>query len=499
MVWQGDQGSLLLHLWTEPVAWTIKFIWNEFPEMPSDPSALWMTESQTRLCFICLAPLTGIFIRCNECTSVDLCPACFAKGKEKNQHLNNHSYRVIRDDFSFFGDWTAREELNLLDQLSAHGPSNWTEVARRSKATPEECENHYYKWYLEDPVIALPQPRSPEQLYRPLPIIFKTGTHDPPRPVPGTVFHRDMAGYCASRGDFQIEVFQNAESDVASLQDECKLDEENMDEEDLELDRAFSTAVVEVYNDKLRERFRRKRIVQEHGLINFHRHLAARHRYDSTLTYRVCERLSVFAQVLKFRDYCCLFEGLHAHVELKQRIQQLQKLRHLGIKTVASAKIYTQLQARREKQMKRWKQFAANLHAAFPIYHQAQLVASSNGNILLAPAAHFPQQRRSAPPLDIVGLPGYDKLNEGERQLCSVSRLVPESYLQFRNILITECRNRKGIRLAQARTLIKIDVNKTRKIFDFLLGEKLIYFPAWFMAPLVIILYSRQKGRGDEQ
>jgi transcriptional adapter 2-alpha len=62
--------------------------------------------------------------------------------------------------------------------------------------------------------------------------------------------------------------------------------------------------------------------------------------------------------------------------------------------------------------------------------------------------------------------------------LCSVSRLVPESYMEFRNILIAECRNRKGIRLAQARTLIKIDVNKTRKIFDFLLEEKLIYFPA---------------------
>lgn len=441
--------------------------------------------SQTRVCFICQTPLTGIYIRCEECVRVDLCPTCFAKGKESNHHLNNHSYRVIRDDFYLFDNWTACEELSLLDQLSTHGPSNWTEVAKRSKASPEECANHYNKWYLEDPVEPLPRPKSPERLYRPQPIVYRTGTHDPPRPVPGSVYHRDMAGYCAARGDFQVEAFQNAEFDVASLQDETKPDlDEEIDQEASELERALAVAVVQVYNDKLRERFRKKRIVQEHGLINFHRHLAARYRYDSTLTHRICERLSVFSQVFKFQDHCSLFEGLHGHVELRQRIQQLQRYRHLGIKTLASAKIYTQLQARREKHMKQWKQFSANLHVAFPVQQQhQQLVASallqgSNGNILVSPAVPFPQQRRSAPPLDIVGLPGYDKLNEGERQLCSVSRLVPESYMEFRNILIAECRNRKGIRLAQARTLIKIDVNKTRKIFDFLLEEKLIYFPA---------------------
>jgi hypothetical protein len=81
------------------------------------------------------------------------------------------------------------------------------------------------------------------------------------------------------------------ELDVGSLQDETKPDsDEKIDQETLELERALAIAVVKVYNDKLRERFRRKRIVQEHGLINFHLHLAARYRYDSTLTHHVCER-----------------------------------------------------------------------------------------------------------------------------------------------------------------------------------------------------------------
>jgi len=53
-------------------------------------------------------------------------------------------------------------------------------------------------------------------------------------------------------------------------------------------------------------------------------------------------------------------------------------------------------------------------------------------------------------------------------------RLVPESYLEFKNVLVNECRKQGQLRLAQARMLIKIDVNKTRKIYDFLVSEHFI-------------------------
>lgn len=413
-----------------------------------------------------------------------MCPPCFAKGKESSPHLNSHCYRVISDDFCLFDDWTAQEELMLLEQLDTHGPSYWSEVAKKLKHGPSECEEHYNRFYLEDPVEPLPRPPSPEQLYRPAPYPHIVGSHDPPRPKPDTSFLRDLAGYNAARGDFQVEAFNSAEFDVASIQDEnwlvlpeVSIDEEEQDQEDIELSKALVVAVVEIYNNKLRERTRRKRIIQEHGLINYHRHLAARYRYDMLLTTRVTSQLSPFAQLVKGRAFCQLFEGLYAHAELRQRIQQLQKYRHLGLQSKAAVQLYNQLSANREKRLKQMKQFATNVNAALPA-NPTVLSASLAGNLLAAQAGHLPQQRRSAPPLDIVGLPGYDKLNDGERQLCSVSRLVPESYIEFRNILIAECRKSNGIRLAQARTLIKIDVNKTRKIFDYLLEEKLIYLPS---------------------
>jgi len=39
---------------------------------------------------------------------------------------------------------------------------------------------------------------------------------------------------------------------------------------------------------------------------------------------------------------------------------------------------------------------------------------------------------------------------------------------------VNECSKLGHLRLAQARALIKIDVNKTRKIYDFLISERVI-------------------------
>ncbi|KAL5013831.1 hypothetical protein ScPMuIL_008101 [Solemya velum] len=82
--------------------------------------------------------------------------------------------------------------------------------------------------------------------------------------------------------------------------------------------------------------------------------------------------------------------------------------------------------------------------------------------------------QRTASPLDIVGMPGYEKLETNENELCAIVRLVPEAYLEFKNLLMNECKIHGCLKLAQARSLIKIDVNKTRKLYDFLLSASLI-------------------------
>lgn len=77
--------------------------------------------------------------------------------------------------------------------------------------------------------------------------------------------------------------------------------------------------------------------------------------------------------------------------------------------------------------------------------------------------------KRKSRPLDILGLPGYDRLTEEEKQLCATLRLVPTAYMEYKQQLLIEHSKAGYLRLAEARRLIKIDVNKTRQLYDFLL------------------------------
>lgn len=72
-------------------------------------------------------------------------------------------------------------------------------------------------------------------------------------------------------------------------------------------------------------------------------------------------------------------------------------------------------------------------------------------------------------------LQSFKQLNESEVTLCSSNRILPNLYLKFKNLLITECEKSRGLKLSQARSLLKIDVNKTRKIYDHLIDAGLIW------------------------
>ena len=50
-------------------------------------------------------------------------------------------------------------------------------------------------------------------------------------------------------------------------------------------------------------------------------------------------------------------------------------------------------------------------------------------------------------------------------------RLVPGAYLEYTSALLNKCHKRRGLKLAQARALIKTDMNKTQKIYDFIIWE----------------------------
>lgn len=116
-----------------------------------------------------------------------------------------------------------------------------------------------------------------------------------------------------------------------------------------------------------------------------------------------------------------------------------------------------------------WKQLIPN-HSAAAGINNSQVLPNylCTGNLAL---------KRKSTPLDVLGLPGYDKLTDEEKELCSTVRLVPLSYITYKTILMSENSKSGYLRLADARRLIKIDVNKTRQLYDFLLKSGFISKP----------------------
>lgn len=93
------------------------------------------------------------------------------------------------------------------------------------------------------------------------------------------------------------------------------------------------------------------------------------------------------------------------------------------------------------------------------------------------PFAVAPKKRGTFTPLEIVGMPGYDKLQPKEMELCRNVRLVPLAYIELRDTLIAENKKLGYLKLQTARRLLKIDVNKTRRLYDFLVQEGYVVKP----------------------
>lgn len=266
-------------------------------------------ERSSDTCYICGMWLREPYINCVECVSTLICTQCFAIGGERGQHLNFHKYSVVRNEFPLLGDWTAKEELVLLESMVECGAGNWSDVAKKlTSRTEEDCIKHYFSYYVEhsDLQLQLGETFAPfkvevaqQTLLTPYnryvsnfrkPTEFETSEdHGPKNSDPQRMklnpyyrqyqqqsqridFSRPLfecratqfiPGYNAARGEFTIEFDDHAETMVAELDSETVEPEDK----DYELLTDMQVAIVQAYNERLKERKRRKQIIRQHGLL----------------------------------------------------------------------------------------------------------------------------------------------------------------------------------------------------------------------------------------
>lgn len=165
-------------------------------------------------------------------------------------------------------------------------------------------------------------------------------------------------------------------------------------------------------------------------------------------------RFSAFIQLLSAESLNLLVARLKYAQELRNYLQRLTELRRQGVTSVYGGRVYYRLNELHEKLLKSEKSQRVALEIVVP-----------------------PVKKRKMNSMDIVGLPGYERLTEDEKHLCSTLRLEPNAFFTHRETLLNIQANQGHLALAEARKVLKIDVNKTRKLYDFLCIRGLVSKP----------------------
>lgn len=179
------------------------------------------------------------------------------------------SFPIIDDS------WRASEELALLEAIELYGIGNWCEIAASVGTKDEQqCKERYLNVYVDDYIGRATWQAVDRDAYK---IYDHTCPSDGPLspslslPQKQNVvdINRDQQlrlGYMPKRDDFEREYDNDAELVVSRLAVNAN--------DDNELDQALKIAHINMYSDRLRERFRQKRVVLEYNLVKlfFHTH-----------------------------------------------------------------------------------------------------------------------------------------------------------------------------------------------------------------------------------
>jgi hypothetical protein len=94
--------------------------------------------------------------------------------------------------------------------------------------------------------------------------------------------------------------------------------------------------------------------------------------------------------------------------------------------------------------------------------------------VLAATASGHGRSRPAPAALNLDNAEGIELLTESEVQLCSMLRIMPHAYLAIKDKMVGECQRTGGLRKRHARELIKIDVNKTSRLWDYFCEQRWI-------------------------
>ncbi|KAL9552660.1 hypothetical protein PS6_004337 [Mucor atramentarius] len=446
-------------------------------------------------CDACSNDVTNtVRIRCadKDCPDFDLCVSCFCGGAEPVKHKTWHDYRIVKPhNFPIFSeDWDADEELLLIEAAEKMGIGNWQAIADYVGTKGKgECEQHY----LDVPNWPLPRmnlkfetsevecrERKRQRLQQSRGMTPRKPMSSQPnnaKPITsGPSFH-EIQGYMPRRFEFETEYENDAEQFVKDM---VFNDDDTEEEVDLKV------MVLDIYNSRLDRRMERKNLVFERRWLDFKR-MQAIERKRQKEEREIYNKTRVFCRLQTEADYDMFVKGLVKEQQLRDRIATLQEWRQAGLTTIRQGEHYEREKQNRLAQLKTFVSLSSERtgssgSAQRNTYRQqmASLATSNGANYYRDRPTHSASTptptitaaapsggRKPANPLNIRDADGVHLLTEEEQVLCSTLRIMPRPYLVIKDTILKEYARLGYMKRRQCRSLIKIDVNKTSRIYDF--------------------------------
>eukprot|EP01130_Rhizamoeba_saxonica_P014807 TRINITY_DN6506_c0_g1_i2.p1 TRINITY_DN6506_c0_g1~~TRINITY_DN6506_c0_g1_i2.p1 ORF type:complete len:429 (-),score=96.94 TRINITY_DN6506_c0_g1_i2:99-1385(-) len=372
-------------------------------------------------------------VRCADCGEFDLCIECFSAGAELKDHKNNHSYRII-DNLHFplmVENWSADEEILLLEGLEKFGYGNWVEISDYvSTKSKIECRVHYEQYYINSK--HWPQPDYGEIIATrenvkklnsgryPIPPVPKSQTKTTIK-KPAKVINpvrSDLSNYMPARKEFDLEWNSDMENIVCDI---------GFEDDDTPEDRDIKVQLWKIYNYKLGLRKKYKEFVLERNLHDIKEQDRLKRSRGKT-EKKLHEQLKRYLHILSPQEYEVFLKGLSQEEYLKERIKKLQHWRKMGIKDLKGGDIY-------DKERKKRDSFRNNRR------EKSRKRKSKNK------------------PLSVNNAPGVDLLSPTEQQLCSSLHIMPEPYLLVKERLIRENIQEGKVNLVSAKNILHLGMH----------------------------------------
>jgi len=358
---------------------------------PGRPAAKVETPGITEIfskfyCNYCQDELNGLRVSCAVCRDFDLCPECFACGAEIGSHKNNHKYYFSNNgNFSIFPkspcqeerarrraslvqeqadteNWNVREDHLLLDAVEMFGYGNWKDISSHVESKNEaQVKERYTKRFINGAIGTFTWS---EELRGRAVDHTKTMDRGPLSPTltsklpPVNVAPQEalLLGYMPHRDDF--EDFDKSNEGLVS-----QIGVKSVDDDDVDI--ALKLTLVDMYERRLREEVRKKRVARDYQLVTTYFKenplipfgvkisplkmaslLKMKKRQDPK--QELVDSFKPFCQFNTYQEFKNLVDNVCYEKDLKVRISELTRYRENGLMNPKHLISYEKLRFKRE-------------------------------------------------------------------------------------------------------------------------------------------------------